>query len=336
MPRAAWVAAPPTLVLLGPQRFDPILRQAVDELGVDGPIAAVTAGWQEREGEDDELRAHLGGRTENLRLYARCEEVFAADPELFAAHRERQNRLRELQRLYRIRLDHALAAVRTLQRERGGDPEILEPERKSAIEAVRALDAHHLARVAALDRRFEDRWRPAERPAVARHRRELAADLAACGALAIAGGHVAVLLNRLRLFGVVDLAAGKPIFAWSAGAMALARRIVLFHDSPPQGAGNAEVLEQGLGVCPGVVPLPHASRRLRLDDPQRVSLFARRFQPLACVALDPGTRLVFTGERLVAATGGRRLTARGGVAELAPAAGTAAGARAGAAGETPR
>ena len=145
-----------------------------------------------------------------------------------------------------------------------------------------------------------------------------------------------MLLNQLRLFGVVDLAASKPIFAWSAKTIALARRIVLFHDNPPQGAGNAEVLEQGLGVCPGVVPLPHASRRLRLDDPQRVSLFARRFQPLACVALDPGTRLVFTGERLVAATGGRRLTARGGVAELAPAAGTAAGARAGAAGETPR
>ena len=153
---------------------------------------------------------------------------------------------------------------------------------------------------------------------MAAHRRELAAELDDCGALAIAGGHVAVLLNRLRLFGVIDLAAGKPIFAWSAGAMVLARRIVLFHDNPPQGAGNAEVLEEGLGVCPDLVPLPHAARRLRLDDPQRVGLFARRFQPQTCVTLDKGTHLVYAGKRLMAAAGARRLTARGGLAELEP------------------
>lgn len=292
----------------------------MDELGIEGPIAAVTAGWQEREADDEELRDHLRGRTRNLGLYRRNEEVFAADPELFAAHRERQDRLKELQRLYRLRLDHALAAARALQLWRGPDPGLLEPERRAAIEGVRALDAHHVTRVAAIDRRFEERWRPAQRPAVARHRRELAAELADCGALAIAGGHVAVLLNRLRLFGVLELAAGKPIFAWSAGAMVLARRIVLFHDSPPQGAGNAEVLERGLKVCPRIVPLPHAARRLRLGDPLRVSLFARRFQPLTPVTLDAGARLIYAGGQLAAAEGARRLTPQGLLVPLAPAA----------------
>ena len=310
-----------TVVLLGPQRFDPILRSAVDELGVEGPIATVTAGWQEREGEDEELRSHLGDRTRNLRLYARCEEVFAADLELFSAHRERQDRLKELQRLYRLRLDAALGVARALEQREGVDPEILGPEREAALEEVRALDAHLLARAAEIDRRFAERWRPTERPEVVRHRRELAAELEACDALAIAGGHVAVLLNRLRLFGVFDLAGERPVFAWSAGAMVLAERIVLFHDSPPQGAGNAEVLEQGLGICPGVVPLPHAALRLRLDDPLRVGLFARRFLPLSCVTLDAGARLDFVGDRLVAAAGTRRLTPRGRLAAPAVAAG---------------
>ncbi len=308
----------PSLVLLGPQRFDPILREAVDALGVEGKIAAVTAGWQEREAEDAELREHLGGRTLNLRLYDRCERVFAADPDLFEAHRERQNRLRELQRFYRLRLDHALAAVKVLDGRREADPVVLEPERKSALQAVRTLDAHQLERVAAIDRTFEERWRPAERPAVVRHRYELKSMLDDCGALAVAGGHVAVLLNRLRLFAVTDLAAGRPIFAWSAGAMALARRIVLFHDSPPQGAGNAEVLEHGLGCSAGVLPLPHAARRLRLDDPRRVGLFARRFAPLAAVTLDPGARLVFEGDRLTAAIGSRRLNRDGRLVGLTP------------------
>jgi len=66
---------------------------------------------------------------------------------------------------------------------------------------------------------------------------------------------------------------------------------VLFHDSPPWGPGHAEAGEVGLGLVPGVVALPHASERLRLDDAGRVSRFARRFEPDACVLLDAGVRL---------------------------------------------
>src|SRR5207253_2752726 len=73
-------------------------------------IATITAGWQEREAEDEELDAHLGGNTVNLRLHARGDELFREDPELRAAHRERQDGLRHRQDFYRIRLEHALAA----------------------------------------------------------------------------------------------------------------------------------------------------------------------------------------------------------------------------------
>ena len=40
-----------------------------------------------------------------------------------------------------------------------------------------------------------------------------------------------------------------------------------------------------------MIPLPHATHRLRLDDPYRVALFARRFAPDACIALDYGGRI---------------------------------------------
>jgi len=50
------------VLLLGPQRFEPTLASAVRSLGIDGAIATVTAGWQERESEDDELREHVGGQ----------------------------------------------------------------------------------------------------------------------------------------------------------------------------------------------------------------------------------------------------------------------------------
>lgn len=303
------------LALLGPQRLKPCLVWVLEELGIEGPLAAVTAGWQEREAEVEELREHVGVPVANLMLHQRAEEVFAADRKLAAAYRERQDRLRELQRLYRLRLGHALEAVRELM-QRQGDPSLLDPEREAAIDAVRTLDQRQLERIRELHAEWDERLRPRERRSIARHRKEILALLKQVSALTIAGGHVAVLLNRLRLFGVLELAFPKPVIAWSGGAMVLAERLVLFHDSPPQGAGNAEVLEAGLGLAKGVLPLPHARRRLCLDDPLRVGIFARRFAPDLCVTLDDGARLYRTEGRWTAPAGTLRLAADGGLAEL--------------------
>lgn len=298
------------LVLLGPQRFTPTVLATLDSLGVNGRVAVVTAGWQERESEVDELRQHVGRELTNLRLYERAEEVFEQDPELASAWRERQERLRELQELYRLRLDRALDAARELLVRRVGNPMLLE-HRRAAIRALRTLDRQHLVHLRRLHAEFEQRWAPTSRPAVARHRGQLRQLLESSTALAVAGGHVAVLLNRLRLFDILPWVNGRPLVAWSAGAMALGERVVLFHDSPPQGPGNAEVLEVGLGVFPRVVPLPHARKRLCLEDPVRLALFARRFAPAHCVLLEAGTRLDWDGAGWRPGRGTRRL-GRGG------------------------
>jgi hypothetical protein len=115
-------------------------------------------------------------------------------------------------------------------------------------------------------------------------------------AVAIAGGHVAVLLYRMRLFGLAELLKDKPVFAWSAGAMAVSEKVVLFHDDQPHGPSHPETLDRGLGIAPGIVPLPHARKRLKLDDGARVTLFARRFSPAVCVTLDPGSRGTWNGD----------------------------------------
>jgi len=268
------------IILLGPQRLRPTLPQVMAEHAIAGPIATVTAGWQEREEEDQELHDALGGATHNLRLYARAEEVFREDGAFQQAFRARQERLRGMQDYYRIRLDYALEAVSALARRRAPADEL-----EAALGTVRALDAEHLARCRSVQDEFDARERPAERPAVGRARREVAAIIARSAALAIAGGHVAVLLNRLKLFDVT----AKVILAWSAGAMAVTDRVVLFHDSPPEGPGNPEVLDAGLGLCPGVVALPSPRHRLHLADGARMSLYARRFAPATCLAFDDGT-----------------------------------------------
>lgn len=289
-------------MLLGPQRPTPIVGDAVAMLEVDrvqgdGRIAAITAGWQEREAEDQDMSAAFGNRTVNLMLHARGEAVFREDQDFFAAHRAKQDRLRQLEDLYRLRLASALKGARRVQ-QATAPRDLIEPELEEALQALRLLDAHHVLKVKQIEDDFERRHRPQERPALRRHLDEIDAVLGSCSALAIAGGHIAVLYNRMRLFDLRARILRRPelrVIAWSAGAMVVSDRIVLFHDSPPQGRGNAEVLGPGLGLFSGVVVLPHASRRLMLRNHDRLTVFARRFAPAVCVALDQRCWIRFDG-----------------------------------------
>jgi len=303
------------ILLLGPQFRVPNLRDALGHAGLSGPIATVTAGWQEREGELGALEEHLGQPVRDLRLYERAEAVFARDPALHAAYRTRQNDLRRLQDLYRLRLDHAKAAARELLQS-GDDSPMTRRARRSAIAALRRLDAEHLRDIGAVHRRFEATWAAGTHPVLATQFAELERLIDAAALVCIAGGHVAVLLNRLRLFGLGPLLRRKAVAAWSAGAMAVSERVVLFHDHPPQGAGNAEVFETGLALVQGTVLLPHAATRLATGDAARVALFARRFSPAVCCTLDDGSRLLWRRGRLAEVTGASRLTRAG---RLAPA-----------------
>lgn len=298
------------ITLLGPQFRAPVLADIMSRTGAAGPIAVVSAGWQEREGELDELRRHLAQPVQELGLYARAERVFGRDPEFAAAYRKRQSRLQQLQELYRVRLGHAKAAVREIEAH-GGDAGLIRQARRAAIAALRQLDRQHYAGLTRVRRLFELKWHPSRRPAVAREIAHLKEALDRAGSVLIAGGHVAVLANRLELFAMQRLLKGKRLLAWSAGAMAMTERIVLFHDHPPQGAGNAEVFESGLGLVRELIALPHASARLALSDTRRVALFAQRFAPALCLTLEHGSWAHWHRGRLVAASLAHRLTRRG-------------------------
>jgi len=286
----------PPITLLGPQHAQPTVSRVLRDLGIRGPVAVVTAGWQERE-VDAGLIPELGVPTVQLGLHARADEVFAKDPEFAAAYKARQSRLKTIQDFYRVRLDHATQAAHSIG-VRHVDPALLADERAISIALVRRIDEDHLERCRTHHEAFSLRWSTTERERVVYHRRELAKLIEPTDALVIAGGHVAVLLNRLMMFDVLGLTGDRPIIAWSAGAMVLTERVVLFHDHPPYGPPIAEVLDTALGVARGLVVLPHPRLRLRLDDTERVAMLARRFAPAVCVAMDHGARITLTGGTL--------------------------------------
>jgi len=304
------------IVLLGPQSRVVTAGEVAADLWPEGTIATVTAGWQEREPEDEELNSVFGGRTDNLRLYGRAEAASAADPELGKAHRSLQESLKLLRRAYNLRLSKLMDTWTALTEMRG-DPAVLDPERAAALETVRRLDISHIARITEMRAEFFGRWRPGERDAIVEPRREIEKQLADASAVAIAGGHIAVLLNRLRIFGLDEMLANMPVIAWSAGAMALADTVVLFHDHPPQGPGHAEAFDHGLGFYSDLVPLPDGSRRLALADAARTGRLARRFAPALCVLLDDGSLIERTKGKWEAGETTRRITHDGRAVEVA-------------------
>jgi hypothetical protein len=297
-------------IFLGPQRFMTTAGTALRSLGVDGPVATITAGWEEREDVVDELDSVLGGNTRHLRLYHRTFDVIGKDPAFASAALTFRDRHDALLSLYRLRLQNALDGVYAVQRrtrdsettvrsEAGARGEALARGDASAygalgdaIEVVRHVDAWYAGQLKALYADFDEASPIDASGVIGWHRGELGALLGECAALVVTGGHVGTLLRALRLF-AIRIPDDLPVIAWSAGAMALTERVVLFHDFGPEGAQEAEVFDRGLGRVRGVVALPHARRRLRLEDRDRCAVMARRFTDQHCVLLDDGTALEF-------------------------------------------
>lgn len=277
------------VTLLGPQRR-PSVQHVVRELDPDRPVAMVTAGWQEREAEDAELKELLGGRAVNLALHARWLDIHERDREYAHAEREHDVALAELRSIYLGQLDHALRAAYDVAQGKEARPRWREAALGDALAVVRLIDEQHVARIRAAQHAFYAAWRPQDRPVVARHREEVEGILGQSQAVVVAGGHVGELTRVLHLFHV-EPHLPHVVIAWSAGAMALSERVVLFHDFVPHGVAQTEVFGEGLGVVRSLVPLPHMRRRLRVDDQVRMSVLARRFAPAQCVVLDDGVRV---------------------------------------------
>jgi hypothetical protein len=274
--------------LLGPQRFLTTAGAVVRGLGVDGPVATITAGWEERESDDAELDSVMDGRSRNLRLFGRMMDVLERDADVAAAALALRDAVDDLAVLYSLRLQHALEAVYAVRR-RQGRADILAAAYSDALESVRRLDRWYLDQVRALYGEAYASGAADSSPLWVEHRAEVTDELASASVLAVAGGHVGMLLRTMQFFSVRP-PAQLPVVAWSAGAMAMTRTVVLFNDFAQTG-GVAEVWDRGLARVEGVLALPHARRRIHLDDRVRMEVFARRFEGYACLLLDDGARV---------------------------------------------
>jgi hypothetical protein len=278
------------VTLLGPLDDAVDLAREVAALGVDGPVALITAGWEEGERNDADIDRRLGGGSRNLGLYGRRLDVLGSDEEYADAERLLRTQLDELRQVYLLRLSHALEGVEVIRRRFAGAERPVENELDAPIAAVRALDDAHVAAMTDAYERFYAAHPPHERAVIAAHREEVAAIVSGCAAIAIAGGHVGVLNDCLHLCNLAALIDAQPLIAWSSGCMALSERIVVVDDDDPAGRPD-EIYDIGIGVARGLTALPAAAARLHAHDPEQLGVLARRAEPGVCVLLDAGDRL---------------------------------------------
>ncbi|MEM7082674.1 MAG: Type 1 glutamine amidotransferase-like domain-containing protein [Pseudomonadota bacterium] len=276
-------------LLLGPQRPTINLDAAMERanLGADD-VAVISAAWQEAEGDIDDVRALTRCPLFDLQIYRRAEALFLSDDALREAHSIRQRRLKQQQSLYRLRLKQLTLAAREILTA-NGDADAIAEERRHAISQLRALDRHHVRQMDKIHAEFNEQFNVDSYAELRRYVDAIREDLARCSGVLITGGNVMVLLNRLQLFGMGSLLHDKPLIAWSAGAMVLTERIVLYHDRMPQGRREPEIISRGLGVLPEIVLLPDARNRLDTGRAAHIGLFSRRFSPAVCLTLDSGS-----------------------------------------------
>lgn len=312
--------APARAVVLGPPGEAVSLAPVLESLDLPpGPLAAVTVGWREEESATAPLEREakrLGRELTPLGLGERARRVFDRDPELSAAHRKLQDGLRAEESLYRERMKQEIAMTHALAR-----IPVAEEHRRPYLEAawrgILEADRFHLAGQAAQRAEFRAAVSPSERPSVRAETEELAALLAGSAAALVTGGHVAVIGNRLSLFGLAPHLARLPLVAWSAGAMALSPKVVLFHDHLPFGSRQPEIHGEGAGVLPGAVFFPDARHRLDTDDAEHLAELARRVAPDRAVLLDAGESLTLSAGAWSSPEGIRLLSPDGEVETVA-------------------
>ena len=262
-----------TTILLGPQRFTTTVGSTVRALALTGPLAMVNAGWEERESDDAELAGHLDGRGVNLRLHHRMMDVLAKDEHFAAAALAFRDRMDELRAFYGIRLQAAIDAVHAVAHRtsmHSGGPS---PRRPRWRPCATSTGWYASSSPSSLARPVLSRRRTRTAPS-GWHQGEIGAILDECEAVVVAGGNVRTLLWTLRFFDVTirPRADGRRLVGRGDGADWT--RSSSSTTSPRRESRRPRCHDTGLGRLPGIIALPHAKRRLQLDDHERMSVLA--------------------------------------------------------------
>jgi hypothetical protein len=149
---------------------------------------------------------------------------------------------------------------------------------------------------------YRKRSRVDENPSYIKIRNEIRERILSSNSIFIFGGHMPVLLNRLKFFRLKDvfheaLNRGTNFYTVSAGSMVLVDKIIVFDDFSCDDSGDRvrefEFFEKGLGLIKSLTLFPHCMDRIQTDDADNLSYLANRFSSGPCVGLNQDSFMIF-------------------------------------------
>ena len=205
--------------ILGPQRPSPNLPNIIERHLPDGPLAVITAGWRIDEIDISALERDLNRPLYLLPLYGWFDRLGAKEPELASLHSERQIKIKSYKKVYNLQLRAAFDLWTKIAELAEENPELYSMDEKDALAAVRITDRRAIERQDLIRKEFDQLNTPWTHTVTMPYHDKIKNTLKKCRGLIIAGGHVAVLRNRLFFFGRDKLlpeciADGKTMFAW--------------------------------------------------------------------------------------------------------------------------
>ena len=276
------------LALMGHQRDSGSLQEILERWEIDGPVALISAGWEEDEEDDQWVRDAIDVEVINSKLYQFADELFLADQEVLALLRERQDRLRELRDVNEVQTTRLSEIARELWMRMETQASSV-PAYHATMQHLRDVDRRYLESIGTVIGEYDRRMDSEHRPSIQAYRQRTRDQISECSGLLLAGGHVGVLLNRLYLSGILDQLE-VPVIAWSGGAMALGDRVYWYDHNAPHGKGEIEVSRRGMCWYRGVQLFPLAAERLHLSEPVEMALLANRLEATG-LAMGPESRL---------------------------------------------
>lgn len=270
---------------------------------------------------------------QNLSIYHLFKRFQQECPDIYQVYHEKQETVKKIKEFYRVKNaelittywkqvelirsffpDLSLHDIHTFKQEEEHlptaktSPSELEKwyfcrQIQDTLQSIIVNDERMVKTIVEVERRFEDYTQLKENPVYRQIRQILKETILSANSIFIFSGHTAVLLNRLRFFGlrqtlIEALNRGTNFYTIGAGAEILCDKVILFNkpnrewpsDEPLPG-GSFEFFDNGFGLIRTIQILPQDVSQFTVHKPDTLSYIASRFNSHTCVSLDKNSYL---------------------------------------------
>ncbi len=262
---------------------------------------------------------------QNLSIYHLFDKFKKNCPELYALYHEKQETIKRIKQFYRIKnkelintywqqyklikesyTEMGLHDMLTFQQDQDQDQAFIAKLRPREVEQLYSCrqiqdtlsniiinDERMVKTIIEIESHFFNYSKVKRNPVYQEIRNLLHERILSANSIFIFSGHSAVLLNRLRFFGLRDtfveaLNRGTNFYTIGVGAEILCEKVILYNKEEEAGSplDRFEFFDNGFGLVKNVQILPQDVNHIDVENKDLLTHIASRFNSHTCVCLD--------------------------------------------------